>query len=320
MLEEFTYGGVRLNFATEAMRPFSNLFSFDSLNLLIGKNGAGKTHLLIQAAEVLSQGALYGDRGNYQYIDQNGERRGRDCKNPAEDFGFIYFTSLPYRRRLHVNPRLVDASRSPRTAMPKGALHVLRNLASALNEQPRLVGRVSYSEAIFGDVIARYVLDVKCELLNPQLQKLRIMAEDELDNSRRLNREGPRKEGGAVFDDFVRALKVEICVALDRLSGLHRIATLAALEKRLQTPNIREALLSYFLSIVGIISDRPPHQEHHTAFLKTRDLTLHYLLNEDGVRLIQDSVLENQIDFVVVDDDIYRQLQNELTAITVVWE
>jgi hypothetical protein len=44
---------------------FPGYFDIDSMGLLLGKNGAGKTRLLLNIAEVLTRGAPYKDQGHW---------------------------------------------------------------------------------------------------------------------------------------------------------------------------------------------------------------------------------------------------------------
>jgi hypothetical protein len=86
MLKQFDAGGVQVN-----------LFNADSLNILIGDNGAGKTRALRQIIYAMNQfGDSLGCNIDFGLLDPREEYK---------KFGTIYYTPIPYKVQLPKNQR-----------------------------------------------------------------------------------------------------------------------------------------------------------------------------------------------------------------------
>lgn len=322
MLEYFTYDKRRLNLATRETRAFAGLFSFDSLSLLIGANGSGKTQMLVHAAETLSKGALYGNRGIYSIARDEGGSHISDCSSPPTGYGFVYFTSVPYRRRIRPSARLVDGSKSHRSAMPKGSLAVFTELAGRLGEfDVYLVGEVSYSEHIVRDVIVTNLLHSRAEVVDPELRAL-------IDESYRLTElslltvehEAQLARQADVQEAISHKVQTLLFQALDQKGNFYRIAALASLEQILDRPHERKSLIEFFLSDLEVIRAHVDVSDSTTRFVRRRDTTYRYLKNtgEFGKHTLEGSV--NKFQFTISSENMYRDLQIDDTAIGVKWE
>lgn len=321
MLEQFTYKNTKLHFTTPAMERFRALLNFDSLNLLIGSNGSGKTTLLLDAAKVLSQGAVYGDLGNYSYLDESGTSQTFDTRQPAQEYGFVYFTSLPYRRPFPRGERLLDASRKPRGEMPRDAIRVLKEVTTILGVKARLKGRIDFYPKMFDDVFVRFLVD------RPQLRTNDSVISDILQDLKLHGNAGPTAE--TVRTDKIAFLKKKLSTHLQdliigalRQHGLYYdICSLAALDRCLTLSKTRDDLISYFLGDLGVIEAiNHPTSAVVSKFVSMRDMTFSYLLDYDPSFVFDSDNTYNCIQFEIASDAQRRNMSDEHLAVTFEWE
>ncbi len=86
---------------------FNNFFSIDSITLVLGKNGSGKTHLLNSICHLISQPEVkYG----IFYEDEDGILIEGIDRRTMKGLGGIYFTPLPYQRPIARSSRTINSS------------------------------------------------------------------------------------------------------------------------------------------------------------------------------------------------------------------
>lgn len=86
----------------------SNIFDIDSISLLIGENGTGKTHFLSQVINEFKSSHIGAFTGGCE-IDFF-DTPGYDVKNEARYWGVIYFSPIPFRERYSLSKNFIDAS------------------------------------------------------------------------------------------------------------------------------------------------------------------------------------------------------------------
>lgn len=321
MLEQFTYKNSKLHFTTPAMERFRGLVKFDSLNLLIGSNGSGKTTLLLDAAKVLSQGAVYGDLGNYSYLDDHGISQTFDTRQPAEEYGFVYFTSLPYRRPFQRGERLLDASRKLRGEMPRDAIRVLTEVTTILGVKARLKGRIEFYPKMFEDVFGRFLVD-RPQLINNNPVISEILQELKLHGDAGLTGETARTDKVALLKKQLSAYLQELIIGALRQHGrYYDICSLAALDRCLTLSRTRDDLISYFLGELGVIeASSHPSVAVVSKFVGMRDMTFSYLSDYDPSFVFDSDNTYNCLQFEIASDAQRRYLPDEHLAITFEWE
>ncbi|RDL16211.1 AAA family ATPase [Pseudomonas jessenii] len=115
-----------------------NIFDIDSISLIIGNNGAGKTQYLNKIIEKFTPKAK-DDRYSCEiYLDSEKTLQFRDMR---EEWGVIYYSPIPYGRRLHASKNLIDAS--PNWAKPLSVFDLRdhHDLLRDFNISPRLCVR-----------------------------------------------------------------------------------------------------------------------------------------------------------------------------------
>lgn len=155
-------------------RPeFQGFFAIDSITLLLGSNGSGKTHLMLEMAELLTQGGD-GIEGR-SWV----QRRTRELPSeleygqPPTELGVIYYTPLPFRREARPHGRFVDASRMSKTSLDERLLRYFPRVAASLGLSTRLIANVSYRKSIIRLWIAPLLINSECRISDPALDEFR---------------------------------------------------------------------------------------------------------------------------------------------------
>ncbi|MBD8791004.1 hypothetical protein IFR09_11510 [Pseudomonas syringae] len=157
------------------------LFEVDSLSLLLGKNGSGKTRLLTMVAEAIS-GPGRSDTSIYL-------KGGDDLitlRRHHHNFAAIYYSGLPYRRKIKDRTGFIDASPmidDDETSYDQHSrMAKLISIAGALDVNVHLTAKLSYSKNIYRSVIipelrgvVEYLTDSRIKALCSEL--------DEVENS-----------------------------------------------------------------------------------------------------------------------------------------
>ncbi|KAB0563332.1 hypothetical protein C9383_08100 [Pseudomonas palleroniana] len=94
-------------FENQESLKWDGFFEVDTVRLVLGNNGSGKTTLLSNMAASISSATPSPRRAAYDVRETSSEKLS-DAE--LENIGVIYFSPLPYRRRLPLRKRLVDAS------------------------------------------------------------------------------------------------------------------------------------------------------------------------------------------------------------------
>ncbi len=155
---------VKLNFSNDL--GFGRLFDVDSLNLVLGKNGSGKTHLLKSLAHAV---ASPDDDGNQVYFGRDGSApRYADAKR---DICAIYYTGLPFKRKFRRWDSLIDASPKNRESISADRILKLGEVAKSLGVNAKLTAVFGYSRYVFRSVLIPALKHVN-QIVDPKLKDL----------------------------------------------------------------------------------------------------------------------------------------------------
>lgn len=221
------------------LTDFPDYFEIDSMGLLLGRNGAGKTRLLLNVAEVLTRGAPYSGQG---YWTGRTSLRGRgiqsDAADPPTGYGVVYYTPIPYRRTVTENYRFVDASTITEHTLRSNMFKQLRAVSDALGEPSRLLVRLSYPRSILKKLVVPLILETPCQLSDSRMESLRL---DFVASAG-----GPLE--GAVTNDFIRLLNKWLDSELERRGSDFRLVALASLDHQAQILSQRGHAVIAFLT------------------------------------------------------------------------
>lgn len=244
MIEYVQIDGQRAELANQ---KFPGYFSVDSMAVLIGENGSGKTRLLINVAEALTRGAEIGDQGHWRGWDGDGLPIGDDTKYPPSGQGVLYYTPLPYRRHITRHPHCFDASGSGLHQSRSRSYRQYQFVAHRLGVNARLVGRVSYRKDIFRRLLVPRMLEADCHLIDQAMESRRW----ELPRESKRTIDDSSYE--AELDSFAKAIEMWILHVLESF-GYEPIVALGCLEHSAKALSQRSRATQVFLQTIGIAS------------------------------------------------------------------
>lgn len=122
----------------------NNIYDIDSLNLLIGKNGSGKTKAL---CEIVSHFCIQNDdfyNHNCRFYDENDIQING---NQLSDLGLIYFTSLPFKPKFSAHSKkFIDASSKINGYSANFNFLKHKKILSSFNINPKIVAKSNFSK------------------------------------------------------------------------------------------------------------------------------------------------------------------------------
>ncbi|MCQ9422302.1 ATP-binding protein [Pseudomonas sp. LJDD11] len=144
-------------------------FEVDSVRLLLGTNGSGKTKILTSLANAV--GAPQDESVQFYFKGTpNGIYEPRAPYN--ETICAIYYSALPYRRKLNKKSNILDASPTEKKSTDRKRLERLGEIARDLEINTRLTGFFGYSRAVFRSAIIP-TLKNHTQAIMPQHENLR---------------------------------------------------------------------------------------------------------------------------------------------------
>ena len=100
-------GTNKFEFENPESLKWHGFFDVDTVRLVLGNNGSGKTTLLCDMAAYISSPFSSDRRAVYDNREGSSEKLSDE---ELENIGVVYFSPIPYRRRLPFRKRFVDAS------------------------------------------------------------------------------------------------------------------------------------------------------------------------------------------------------------------
>lgn len=297
---------------------FANFFGITSCHVLLGRNGAGKTRLLTRIAELMVQ------PGGESEMLISGARANQGRWMTAVDrkeHGLVFFTGLPYRRRLPRRTRVVDASPREQDRGKIGDIDVFHRICADLGMQATLQATAGFSRALFSDVLLPAVVGSR---------RSGYKFGDDATNARieRLLSDYADFPGNVVIDNNSpselqrREVRVQLLAELQRAlvgspwGSRQRIVELAALEKLALRARDKVRLGASYLFWVGVLTGPEPKgiQAMRADFEELVDRTRSYV--DAQTRVFQE---EDQLLFTINSNDEVSQLQQSRAAIQVAW-
>ncbi|WP_338680957.1 hypothetical protein OPV09_07060 [Janthinobacterium sp. TB1-E2] len=259
MIEYVHIDGHRAKLANQ---KFPRYFSVDSIAVLIGANGSGKTRLLINVAEALTAGTQIGGQGHWRGWDQHGQPTGDDTRNPPPGQGVVYYTPLPYRRAISPHRHFFDASGFGGHLSRSRSYRQYRFVTERLEVEARLMARMSYRNDVFQRLIVPRMLEPDCQLIDPVMDARRL----ELVKGQTLSLGDISYT--ADLGSFANSIESWILHLLEN-SEHEPVVLLATLEHSAKTLKQRPHAIRAFLEFIGIATFNPIRdQDSSQAFQK----------------------------------------------------
>lgn len=270
-----------IELSSPELESFGKLFDIDSISLLLGKNGSGKTRFLLSIARAFTSSADEGER--IYFSSKNNQSPSR--RTLKENSCAIYYSALPYRRKLKRRSGLIDASPTGRNDNEAGRLRRIGDVANDLGIDTRLTAYFGYSRAVYRSILipglhrATKIFDNKLEQL---IQKYySIGGNGEIASNERAKRVDRDKE--EALHEIEKLLDWEI---LYKLGSYDRILFLTSLEYMHGRPGEFDTLkaATAFLNYIGVIradSSEYCFEELENIVERTRSALNNYANPED---------------------------------------
>ncbi len=268
-----------LELSSPDSEKFGKFFEIDSINLLLGKNGSGKTRLLLLIANAISSQ----DEGEAKFYFK--KNRTSAVKLNRQDICAIYYSALPYKRKPIRRSGTIDASPRAQNTNQAERLLSLGEVATALGINTRLTGYFGYTRKVYRSILIpalRTALDIPDSKLKLLLRQSNSKDVD-VDMT---NRSETTKEIYEDQEKITKKIEYILESQIDySIPGYDKILYLSSLEymgnneERFQSAQAAMA----FISHVGLTNDKVQtkhFEELEDLVEKTRE-TLSYYADPD---------------------------------------
>ncbi|MCF5732956.1 AAA family ATPase [Pseudomonas syringae] len=261
---------------------FGRLFEIESLNLLVGKNGSGKTKILTSIANARSSPQ---DEEVQFYFGtmEAGETAGEDrTKNSC----VIYYSALPYKRPLNRGSGVYNASPSGEIKDDFGRIENLGEIARALGIRTRLTAVLGYTRAVFRALLlpvlrdVEHVADPKLLEMLRKLRKLETQLESGSD-AISVNRLDHQRE--LILKKIENHLDDELSARIGEPDKFFFLTVLEYMQSRRETYEADQAATNFLnhLGLLGGSVDINAFNELELLVENTRSVFLNYSNLED---------------------------------------
>lgn len=147
---------------------YGPLFEIDSISLILGTNGSGKTRILLSLANAVGSS----QDESFQFYFQ-GTPNGKI--EPAAPYNknlcSIYYSALPYKRKTLRRKGIINASPKSRTSNDNNRLEEFGMISNLLKIQTELIGIINYSRIVFRTILIPVIRQLKTAI-PPELNTL----------------------------------------------------------------------------------------------------------------------------------------------------
>jgi len=172
-IRSISWGEEPFHLGAPGAAHLSKFFKIDSIDLVIGKNGSGKTRLLEQVAKVLGTAS-----GSFNEVSAEVDNEWRQLTAAERrDISVVYFTPLPYRRKFAKTKKFIDASPNYRDEFSTPDYEVFQKVAKDLGVKTLLRGTMKYNRVEIENSLISAVMSGQLTFVVPEVefssQKLR---------------------------------------------------------------------------------------------------------------------------------------------------
>ncbi|UDF98915.1 hypothetical protein LH408_12445 [Enterobacter cloacae] len=129
---------------------YGPLFEIDSVSLLLGTNGSGKTRILTSLANAVASS----QDESFQFYFKGTPNGDYEPTSPYNDkLCSVYYSALPYKRKLLRRKGIINASPNGRVSTDNKRLEEFGMISKTLEIQAELIGNVSYSRLVFRTIL-----------------------------------------------------------------------------------------------------------------------------------------------------------------------
>ncbi|WP_079381224.1 AAA family ATPase [Pseudomonas aeruginosa] len=270
-----------IELSSPELDSFGKLFDIDSINLLLGKNGSGKTRFLVALARAITPST---DEGARIYFSKE-EKKPFSYRTLKEKSCAIYYSALPYRRKLKRRSGLIDASPTARNKNDAGRLLRIGEVARDLGIDTKLTAYFGYSRNVYRSILIPR-LHQETEIIEKDLKKLIHTYYKDTDSKELTSNRSTRfidHEKEEILHEIEQLLDREID---SKLGTYERILFLTSLEymhgrtREFDAPKAATAFLDY-IGLIRANSSKSNFEDLEHIVERTRSALNNYAHPED---------------------------------------
>ncbi|MBJ2286995.1 AAA family ATPase [Pseudomonas haemolytica] len=260
-------GANKFEFENPESLKWNGFFDVDTIRLILGNNGSGKTALLCDIASCISSPRSLDRREVYDARKPSSEKL---SDQELEGIGVIYFSPVPYRRRLPLRHRFFDASPQFGKVENFGRVEQFYQVASDLALNSRLRAEVGYEFELFKTILVPSLISMSrvngfatdasvMKFLSDydKIEKRRKSVSSNYYESERLS---SRIEG--LLDTCVLRLEHHVCSKLPTDQERVVLAALTEVTKKVIDPH---RVGRFFFNFYGLVHD-PSYKKDEELF------------------------------------------------------
>lgn len=242
-----------INLIPHSAAGYGNLFDIDSVSLLLGTNGSGKTRILTSLANAI--GSPQDDAIQFYFeATPNGHIEPESPYN--KHLCSIYYSALPYKRKLSRRKGIINASPNSKGLTDDNRLEKFKVISEVLKINTQLECVISYTKLVFRTVLIpmlrkfKKVNNTKIGFLLSELSSLESGPDKGMQHD--LNVYAMDKKRENLLNEIEYILEDAIIIKLGSQEAFLFLSSMEYIHSYESEKNVKSLVLE-FLSYVGII-------------------------------------------------------------------
>ncbi|BAP79474.1 hypothetical protein MT1_2296 [Pseudomonas sp. MT-1] len=270
-----------IELSSPELEGFGKLFDIDSISVLLGKNGSGKTRFLIALARAITSST---DEGARIYFRSEGKQSSSN-RALREKCCAIYYSALPYRRKLKRRSGLIDASPTARNVNEAGRLLRIGEVARELGVDTKLTAYFGYSRIVYRSILIP-ALHRAARITNETLKHLiKIYYSNDKNEENSLSERAElvdieKEDALQVVEKFLDDEILYKLGSYDRILFLTSLEYMHGLAREFDTAKAAAAFLDY-VGLIKVDSSECHFEELEHIVERTRSALSNYAHPED---------------------------------------
>lgn len=298
---------------------YGDLFEIDSVSLLLGTNGSGKTRMLVSLANAIN---APGDNSLNLYLQDDHERLVESSDSYKNKICSIYYSALPYRRKLSRRKGIFNASPTKAISQDNKRLENFGRISKMLGVKTQLEGVVKYTSLVFRSLLIP-MLGKSKKIENKNLvvliKELSLLSDrDYLYRTERKSVYELDRSKEVLLKNIEMIIEEIIIKDLDEPKGM---CYLSALEYLYSTLDKRSSgiIAAHFLQSVGIINENldSVDNKYFDILKKIAANTLTFIKKNSSMINISDG--HRKIKFIIGNSKDLLSIKGSDTSILVEW-
>lgn len=173
LIKTIAVGDTKITLSSDMQNYYKQIFQVDSIAMLVGKNGSGKTYCLEKIASSFSPNQL-DDATSCIFSMENREIFHTKAPN---SYAAIFYTPVPTKRKFRRSSRLIDASPDTHKISNPLALRDHQDIIRYFGIAPQLVAKISITPSKITYPIIEYLCNSSLEKINAPTKVIELVNE-----------------------------------------------------------------------------------------------------------------------------------------------